>query len=122
MILTIVLIIISASGFSVMWTLQFRFGRSRFKNLNPRYWNPAISEWNKYISPSDQRPKFFGSTTIFVASTDAFHLFQFIGLNSLILAGAINITWYSWYINFIIIRSIYGLVWWVLFEHVLVKK
>lgn len=99
MILTIILIIISASAFSVMWTLEFHFSKSIFRNLDRNYWNPQYSWTRKYKSIcnlSDLTPRFWGSTTIFVWLTDALHLFQFIFLNTLSLSFAITANWYEW--------------------------
>lgn len=122
MILTISLIIICFAAYSVMYTLQFHYITSIFKDLPICWWSPALSWVNKYKSKDNRTPKFFGSTTFLVWTTDAFHLFQFIFINSGVLALAINVNWYSWYINFIIIRSVIALVWWVLFEWLLIKK
>jgi len=136
----IALLFISFSAYAVMWTLQFRFSESIFRNLNKNYWNPAFSWMNKwsvskslkeYIENpnSGKGERFPGSSTIFVWLTDAFHLFQFIFLNSLILAlsfmadGKIV---YSFPVQlweaFIGIRLIYALVFEGLFGWLLIKK
>jgi hypothetical protein len=121
MILTILLLIISACAFSVMYTLLFHFKVSIFKNLDEKYWNPVVSNNNKY-KPETREPKFFGSTTFLVWTTDWFHRVQLVATNSFILSIAINIESYPWYFNFIELRLMYGIVWWILFEHVLIKK
>ena len=49
----------------------------RCPNANDQFWNPAVSWKNKYKNndPS-QGPKFFGSTNVFVFTTDAYHLLR----------------------------------------------
>lgn len=56
--------------------LQFHFFSSVFVDLNHTFWNPEISWRRKYKNGIDPTPRFFGSTTIFVAFTDGWHLFQ----------------------------------------------
>jgi hypothetical protein len=121
MILTILLLIISAAAFSIMYTLLFHFKVSIFKNLDENYWYPPVSSKNKY-KPGTEEPKFWGSTTIFAWTGDWFHRFQLVALNSLIPSIAINIESYPWYVAFIVLRLIYGIVWWVLFEWLLIRK
>jgi hypothetical protein len=121
-----------------MWTLQFHFNNSVFSKLNPHFWNPNISWSNKWkliygqiaiTNKGKEIPKFWGSSTFFVALTDAFHLFQFIFLNSLILAlslmadGKVVYSFpIQWWEVFIGIRLIYALVFEGLFGWLLIKK
>lgn len=60
-------------------TLQFHYGNSIFSKLNPQYWNADVSWKNKYKEDL-KTPKFWGSTTIFVWLTDAWHLFDMLGV------------------------------------------
>lgn len=124
-ILTGVILIIAFSAKSIMDTLQFHFLDSIFKVFNHRYWNPAQSWPNKYkwdsIFNGELKPRFFGSTTFLVAFTDAWHMSQFIYLNSIILAISINLE-YPWYYNFLGIRIIYGLVFNLMFDKILIRK
>lgn len=136
----LILLFISFSAYAVMWTLQFHFTESVFKNLNGNYWNPAISwtnKWNvsKSFKEAVENPnsgkgeRFPGSSTFFVWLTDAFHLFQFIFLNSLFLAlsfmadgksfSGITLVWWEAYI---VIRLVYALVFEGLFGWLLIKK
>ena len=76
-------------------------------NANDKFWNPAISYKNKWKNndPS-QGPAFFGSTTIFVGSTDGKHLLgtirntSFIGGGILLSLGAEKKAWYWYVIDF----------------------
>jgi hypothetical protein len=59
-------------------TLQFHYGDFKVKcpNCADEYWNPGVSWINKYGASETLRPKFPGSTTVFVWITDAYHLFR----------------------------------------------
>lgn len=47
----------------------------RHPNASPQWFDPAISHRNKYKNGNPaEGAKFFGSTTIFVAATDQYHL------------------------------------------------
>lgn len=76
LIITVVLLA-SFAGLSkaICDTVSFRYSKSIFTK-KPIFWNPEISWRNKYRGndPSNGS-KFPGSTTLFVAFTDAWHLF-----------------------------------------------
>jgi hypothetical protein len=83
------------------------YDNSIFRNLNPEYWNPKMSWIYKWSSPikqgsapkrwyhfgmTPQRPERFPySSTIFVALTDAWHLFKSIMLLC-IMVSLVNYT------------------------------
>lgn len=74
----------AAKGFNE--TLLFHYDRfdKAFPNANDQWFNPALSWRNKYKNGDPmQGARFPGSTTIFVAVTDQYHL------NNLIYRGAI---------------------------------
>jgi len=51
--------------------------KTRFPKANDVFWNPAVSWKNKYKDGNcELGPKFAGSTTIFVSTTDAYHLLR----------------------------------------------
>jgi hypothetical protein len=51
--------------------------KSRFPKANDQFWNPAVSWTNKYKEGNPSLgPKFTGSTTLFVCSTDAYHMLR----------------------------------------------
>lgn len=68
---------------AVMDTLQFHYDSSPFKKfLKQQWWDPKISDTNKYKNGrKEDGPKYFGSTTFFVWRTDAWHFFQFMQNN-----------------------------------------
>lgn len=74
---------------AMMDTLQFHFHQSIFSTsrFDQRYVNPNLSWVNKYKNRDPrQGERFLGSTTFFVFITDAWHLSQFLFLNSLFIA------------------------------------
>jgi hypothetical protein len=74
----LVVMAVGLAGYSeaVMDTLSFHYKRSKLKDDNSKFWNPSISWKNKY-GVDGVTPKFPGSTTLFVFTTDAWHLFKF---------------------------------------------
>lgn len=83
-ILCAVFIILAGCANGIMDTLQFHYAKSKWARLNPLFWNPSISWKNKYKTDKEGnlleplRPKYPGSTTWLVWTTDAWHLFKFI--------------------------------------------
>jgi Sec-independent protein secretion pathway component TatC len=111
-IIAIVLVFIAGMSNGYMDTLQFHYMKSIFKDMkNQRFFNPRNSWKNKYKWGNPKKgPKFFGSTTFLVFTTDAWHLFQFIMLTSFFTAMVLYtpITNYL-LIDFIGLRLIYWL-------------
>jgi hypothetical protein len=107
--------------------LQFHYHKCIFKfnpdKYNQLFWDASISWKNKYKENSMTEPKFYGSTTMFVFTTDAWHLFKFlrniflfIGL-PLIAIGPLNI-----FISIILARVIYGFIFNTFFDKILEMK
>jgi hypothetical protein len=49
----------------------------RCKNVNNQFWDPAISWQNKYKNGNcNMGEKFYGSTSVFAFTTDAYHLLR----------------------------------------------
>jgi hypothetical protein len=72
-------LIISGISKAIFDKINFHFHESVFKNMNQYFWNPTFSYLNKYKGQNPGNgPRFFGSTTFFVFTTDAWHLFQMI--------------------------------------------
>lgn len=122
-IISLILVGVSAMAEAIMDKLNFHFEKSIFVNKeNQLFWNP-IESWKNKWKEDLKTEKFIGSSTIFVFTTDAWHLFKFIkntclfiGL-PLLFMGDINII-----ISMVIARVIYGLVFTVYFDKILVKK
>lgn len=90
--ISLILMINAAICKAVMDTLQFHFAESVFCKLgnipSQRFWNPALSWMNKYKDGDIEKgEKFFGSSTVFVSFTDAWHLFGMI--NSFLICAPI---------------------------------
>ena len=121
------LIILASISEAIMDKLQFHYHKSIFKQnpvkYNQSFWDASISWQNKYKEDSMTEPRFYGSTTLFVFMTDAWHLFKFlrniflfIGL-PLMSLGPINI-----FISIIVARVVYGLVFTQFFDKILSIK
>lgn len=119
----LILVSLSAISESIMDKIQFHYDKSIFSNekYNQLFWNPTESWKNKWKEDL-KTEKFLGSSTIFVFTTDAWHLFKFfkntflfIGLPLLCLGG-INII-----LSVIIARVLYGLTFTLYFDRLLKK-
>jgi len=122
-IIGILLISIAAASEAVMDKVQFHYKKTFFSNpsFNQLFWNPSLSWENKWKEDL-KTEKFPGSSTIFVFSTDAWHCFKtirniclFVGL-PIICLSSFNII-----LNIIVARIIYGLVFTLFFDKVLLK-
>lgn len=115
---TILFIALAGICNAVMDTLAHHFYTSIFNDLkfNPQFWNPLISWENKY------------SKWLPVAFTDAWHLFKSGMLTFLSIAITINftlaLTHSGWdlFINFIIIRIVFGLMFDLFYDILLLKS
>jgi hypothetical protein len=100
-VLGIFLVIMAGISKAVMDNLNFHFHTSIFKNRPTWYWNMEFSYLNKYQNQDPTKgPKFFGSTTFLVWTTDAWHLFQMVRQLSLtigvfILGNNVDRMWLS---------------------------
>jgi hypothetical protein len=77
----IILITLSLVGLfdAVMDKIQFHYNKSIFKNFkNQQFWNPKLSWINKWKNGNKKNgEKFLFSSTLFVFTTDAWHLAKF---------------------------------------------
>ena len=122
-ILGLIFISLSAISESIMDKIQFHYDKSIFSNekYNQLFWNP-VESWKNKWKDDLKTEKFLGSSTIFVFTTDAWHLFKFfkntflfIGL-PLLSIGGVNLI-----LSVIIARILYGLMFTLYFD-VLLKK
>jgi len=115
MILTIVILLSIIAGISkaVMDKVNFHFSESIFVKYNGLFWNPVYSSMNKYKNGIKAHgSKFFGSTTFFVWTTDAWHLFQMINgvtVASLFFLVGMFLPWWSAIILYALTRMIFEL-------------
>lgn len=77
----IILIALSLVGLfdAVMDKIQFHYNKSIFKNFkNQQFWDPKLSWINKWKNGNKKNgEKFLFSSTLFVFTTDAWHLAKF---------------------------------------------
>ena len=123
-ILGFLLITFAAVSESIMDKIQFHYDKSIFKNskYNQLFWNP-IESWKNKWKEDLKTEKFIGSSTLFVFTTDAWHLFKFfrntslfIGL-PLIAIGDMNVI-----LSVVIGRVLYGLTFTLCFDKLLVDS
>ena len=95
----IILIVVSAAAKAVIDIIQHKYHASIFSNekLNPQFWNPKESWKNKWggidTDTGKLKEKFPGSSTVFVFTTDAWHLFQLVAYNGLGIACYLLALW-----------------------------
>ncbi|MBC8047000.1 MAG: hypothetical protein H7Y00_09415 [Fimbriimonadaceae bacterium] len=78
-------------GFSQTLYAHYPEFQKKFPGANEEFWNPAISWKNKYENGDPALgERFPGSTTVFVFSTDAYHLFRTINKANLITIGGLE--------------------------------
>ena len=70
--------------------------------LDKSFWNNPAKTWcNKYVSCEDRREKFKGSSTVFVAFTDGWHLLDLALIFTALLAVVCYIQPAFWYFRLI---------------------
>lgn len=122
------LILIAGMANGTMDILDFHYDKSIFPVMS-KFWDAQWSWENKYSNlMTEERKKWFNLIPIPVFLTDGWHLMKFIMLNSLIL----GIILYCYYNNclsisglttsFIIIRSIFGIGFVLMYNLILIKK
>ena len=101
-ILAFLLLFIAGVSKAIMDKVNFHFSESIFIKYNGQFWNPVYSSLNKYKDGMKKfGPKFWGSTTFFVWTTDAWHLFQMIYGITFALAFVILGIFSTWWIAII---------------------
>lgn len=75
------LLFVAAASVSeaIMDKIQFHYDKSTFSQdkYKQTFWDPTKSWVNKWKDNSAKEEKFLGSSSIFVFTTDAWHLFKF---------------------------------------------
>jgi len=125
LVVAFIFVAIAAACEAVMDKLQFHYHKSIFPDatrFNQLFWNPNESWKNKWAEDG-KTERFPGSSTIFVFTTDAWHLYKFFNHTSifvglpLLALGSLNVV-----LAVILARIMYGLVFTLFFDHILVKK
>ena len=127
-ILGMILVLLAGISEAVMDKLQFHYDKSVFISLPHQiFWDPLISWKNKWKDgDKNNGEKFWGSSTIFVGFTDAWHFFKLLK-NLFTFGGLLLIAVFTKpviyiIILFIIARIIYGLAFTTFFDKLLHKK
>jgi len=122
-----IMFMIAGFAKAIMDTLQFHYSTSIFSNFKSQFWDPSVSWQNKYSNLDTlTTKKLFWIIPYPVFLTDAWHLFQFIFLNSIFLGIFILLFVQIQSIQWIIITSIaerivFGLSFWAGYN-ILLKK
>lgn len=106
--IVVILMFIAGISKSIKDVIDHHYSNSFFSYYNPKYWNPSVSWKNKWkvdennnvIYPKQER--FFLSSTLLVALTDAWHLFDLIMIVTMVSAIFIYEPFFCYYIDFII--------------------
>lgn len=110
------LLVISATCKAIQDKLQFHFEKSVFKDLGS-FWNPEQSWRNKWKDGTPLRgERFWGSSTIFVSFTDAWHLLGLV--RNFCLVFPLGLLLGYWWLGFVL-YVVYVGVFHVLFTYVL---
>lgn len=104
--------------------ILFHFYTSVFSQLkNQFFWDSKLSWYNKYKNNDPkQGEKFLGSSGVFVFVTDGFHLTQMLFLTSMFLAIILYKPMINWWVDFIIMRFLFGAIFEIFFKYLLEKK
>lgn len=92
-----------------------------FPNANAEYFDPQVSWRNKYQNGDPaQGPKYFGSTTFLVGTTDFYHAARTVSNTSMILAAVFsprdNLNWKTILLKFALYSVSYHAGFWVAYE------
>lgn len=122
--LSIIFIFLAGICNSIMDTLSFRYNTSIFANTKHTQWfNPAISWKNKWKNGDHtQGERFPGSSTIFVALTDAWHFSKTIMITFICLAIITYTPIVNTYIDFFILYLTFTITFELFFSKIFIKR
>lgn len=125
LIISILLIIFAGASEAIMDKLQFHFDKSIFSNKDKYkqlFWNP-VESWKNKWKEDLKTERFAGSSTAFVFTTDAWHLFKFFRNTSLFIGlGLIAFIDFNPIVLIISLRLIFALAFNLFFDYILLKK
>jgi len=124
-VISIICIFLSGMSEAIMDKLQFHFEKSIYSNptkYNQLFWNP-IESWKNKWKDDLKTEKFLGSSTLFVFTTDAWHLFKFFRTTSLFIGlGLLPFITFNPIIMILSLRIIFGLTFTLFFDVILVRS
>ncbi|MFN0275416.1 MAG: hypothetical protein ACKVPJ_06715 [Chitinophagales bacterium] len=103
----------ACDGFSQTLYAHYPVFQEKFPTANEAFWNPAISWKNKYENGDPlQGENFPGSSTVFVFTTDAYHLFRTLNKLNLVTIGGLEFSerkeWYEYALDMVIYSIVYS--------------
>ena len=110
----------TAKGYADVLSTHYSSFQSAHPNANPQFWNPDKSWRNKWKDGSTTKERFLGSSTVFVATTDGWHLAN--AVNKTALIGAIVLKMghkqpFRYYLyDFAIYSAAYSAGFWTVYE------
>jgi hypothetical protein len=131
--ISIILLIIAGIANAMMDVLKSQWHTSKFQDLPSNHWFyqwAGPNAWlNKWIIGSNNRERFFLSSTALVFLTDGWHFFQMIWGTAFTLAIVfyqpigLLFTWLPtwlpiWIVDFVILKSIYLIAFNIFYERV----
>lgn len=105
--LAVLFIILGGFCSAVMDTLMFHYSTSVFAEYKKLFFDPSISWKNKWKDETYKTEKFWGSSTLFVFATDAWHLSKFLYHKFVILAIILYTTMISFYVDVLLLIIVY---------------
>lgn len=114
------LILIAAICKAVSDTLADHYGHSIFRGS---WWDKSTSWRNKWKNGDPANGEAFpGSSTVLVFTTDAWHLFNMVQYTAFFLAVVLYQPVFSWWVDFLIGRVAFGLVFELFYKWLLVRE
>lgn len=124
--IALVLIVIAGMADGVRDTIEYHWYNSifqDFKNGWRQWFDPAVSHLNKYKDFAKSKgPRFPGSTTMFVWTTDAWHFFQMIRLSLFTVAIVMYEPIYHWIVDFILLKIAFSVGFHITYSWLLLRK
>ena len=124
-----IFIVLGGAAKGVLNIIQHKYKASIFADKNELFWNPKkswINKWDEKRYSNGFKEKFWGSSTIFVFVTDAWHFFQFIAYNFLaigvFLIGSADLLMIIKAILLVLALGLYKGVFELFYKYILVKR
>ncbi len=124
------MLLLAVMANATMDTLAYRYHRSVFTLLgNAQWFDPSLSWKNKWKNGDPSKGNAFpGSSTVFVAATDAWHFAKSLCIASLLMALLAPFTlhlkqpWWIWVGTFFALQILWGLLFESLFAGLFISR
>lgn len=118
--ITISLILLAGICKAISDVLADHFYISIFQNWGD-WWNKSES-WRYKWKAKETGERFPGSTTFFVFLTDGWHLFNMIQYTLIVLAIVLYEPLVNWWVDAIILKAVFTIVFEIFYRWILVKR